>query len=90
MLEHVYVVFLVAAMWLTKAAIFDGREPVLTSIMGVVVWVVLAFSSFSVRPSFDPNERLAFEPIAWLAFGAALLLSVVFLVAAIDDLDKDK
>ena len=82
MLELVYISVFAVAAYAAKLAVLDRRAEALTSTIAMILFAMLTFSSFSVRPTFEPDTTVAMEPMAWLAFGSSLFCFVIMLLAA--------
>lgn len=79
MLELTFLTLLIAALWCAKSAIIDARAVLETSVIGTVLFSILTFASFSVRPAFAPDQTVAMEPVATISGVGAV---VCFTVAA--------
>ncbi len=82
MLELVYLTVLAIAFYAAKLAVIDRVAEVLSATIGMILFAMLTFASFSVRPAFAPDEPVAMEPMAWLAAGSSLFCLVIVLLAA--------
>jgi len=76
MIESVFVVLLVSALWLSKTVLFGNSDPfdrTVSSVVAMVLYGTLSFSAFGVQAGND-LETVSMEPVAWLCFTAAALM----------------
>lgn len=88
MLELVYLSLLFMAAILTKYAIIDRRAEGFASLAAGLLFAVLIFASFSVRPTFSPEDRYVLAPMAWVAAGGTLLNLTIFILWAVSALPR--
>ena len=89
MMESVFVVLLIASLWLAKQALFadiDTSDRLAASTIAMFLFFVLAFSSLGVTPTFDAGDSVSMEAVAWLSFVGGMLMLVFALTSVIDTL----
>ena len=77
MIESVYLVLLIAALWLSKRSLFDpapDEDRLVAAAIGFGVWGAVTFASFGVEVhSGGAVEILTLETLAWIGFVALLI-----------------
>ncbi|MFW5905842.1 MAG: hypothetical protein ACOCUO_03265, partial [archaeon] len=82
MLELVYLALFGTAAYAAKLAVIDRQAEVLTSAIAMILFAMLTFSSFAVRPAYDPGTTVTMEPMVWLSAGASMFSFVIVILAA--------
>ena len=92
-IESVFVVLLIAGLWLTRASLFgefETRDRLVVSTIGTMHWATLLFASFSVHVRTGGEELVAVTmvSVAWLCLVASGIQAAVAIPTAVEWLDN--